>query len=72
LKEGDIVLLRNKEEVRNDWPLARLSQVYQSDDGKVRKVEVETARHGCKKRYLRPVTEVILLRTAEEVNGSNN
>ena len=72
LKEGDIVLLRNKEEVRNDWPLARVSQVYQSDDGKVRKVEVETARHGCKKRYLRPVTEVILLRTAEEVNGSNN
>lgn len=68
LKEGDVVLLRNKELVRNDWPLARVTKAFQSKDGKVRKVEVETARDGCKKRYVRPVTEIILLRTVGELD----
>ena len=69
LKEGDVVLLRNKEVVRNDWPLARVCKAFQSEDGKVRKVEVETAKDGCKRRYLRPVNETILLRTGEQLRS---
>lgn len=38
LKEGDVVLLQNKEAGRNDWPLALVAKAYPSDDGKVRKV----------------------------------
>jgi hypothetical protein len=49
MKEGDVVLLREKETHRNEWPLARVIKTYPSDDGKVRKVDVETAREGNKK-----------------------
>lgn len=68
LKEGDLVLLRCKESPRNDWPLARISKAMSSADGRVRKVEVTTAKNGSKQSYTRPVTEVILLKTEHELN----
>jgi hypothetical protein len=71
LKEGDLVLMRDKEAPRNDWPLARVSKTFPSQDGNVRKVEVETAREDRKNRYLRPVTELVLLQTAEQLASSN-
>ena len=67
LKEGDLVLLRCKESPRNEWPLARISKAISSADGKVRKVEVTTAKNGSKQSYTRPVTEVILLKTEHEL-----
>jgi hypothetical protein len=69
LKEGDLVLLRCKESPRNEWPLARISKAISSADGKVRKVEVTTAKNGSKQSYTRPVTEVILLKTEHELNS---
>jgi hypothetical protein len=66
------VLMRDKEAPRNDWPLARVSKTFPSQDGNVRKVEVETAREDRKNRYLRPVTELVLLRTAEQLASSND
>lgn len=63
LKKGDLVLLRCKETPRNEWLLARISKTYDSADGKVRKVEVMTAKRGSKQFYTRPVTEIILLKT---------
>lgn len=68
LKEGDLVLLRCKEVARNEWPLARVTKAYQSVDGKVRKVELVTAKDGSKHTYTRPVTEVILLKTVDELS----
>jgi hypothetical protein len=69
LREGDLVLLRSKEIVRNMWPLARITKVHESADGKVRKVELMTAKDGVKREYTRPVTEVILLRTVDELKS---
>ena len=40
LKEGDIVLFQDSNLVRGNWKLGRVSQVFPSQDGKVRKVEV--------------------------------
>ena len=62
LEEGDLVLLHCKESPRNYWPLARITKAYVSTDGKVRKVDLVTAKDGSTKSYTRPVTEVILLR----------
>lgn len=39
------MLLRSKDVPRNDWPLARISKIMISDDGKVRKVEVMTCKN---------------------------
>lgn len=36
---GDIVLLKDKEVVRNCWPLGRVSRVFPSEDGRLRKAE---------------------------------
>ena len=68
IKEGDLVLMRDQQVPRNKWPLARVTKAIKSKDAKVRKVQVEVAKEDCKKRYLRPVTEVIVLRTADEPN----
>ena len=65
LKEGDVVLLRDKEAPRNEWPLARVQSAQPDRDGKVRKVTVVTAREGARNVYRRPVTEVVLLIKAE-------
>jgi hypothetical protein len=66
LEVGDLVLLRNKEEARNEWPLARITKAFGSADGKVRKVELVTTKDGCRKTFLRPTVEVILLRTEKD------
>jgi len=63
LEKGDLVLLRSKELPRNSWPLARITKTYVTDDGKVRKVDLVTAKDSTKKSYTRPVTKVILLRS---------
>ena len=66
LEGGDLVLLHCKESPRNYWPLARITKAYVSADGKVRKVDLVTAKDGSRKSYTRPVTEVILLRSEKD------
>ena len=63
LEEGDLVILHCQESPRNYWPLARITKAYISADGKVRKVDLVTAKDGSTKSYTRPVTEVILLKS---------
>ena len=60
---GDIVLVRDKSQHRNDWPLRRVSEVVRSDDGRVRKLKVNVVRDGERKTYLRPIKELLLLLT---------
>ena len=67
LEEGDLVLLRCKDLPRNSWPLARITKTFTSADGKVRKIELLTAKDGSRKSYTRPVTEVILLRSEDNL-----
>ena len=61
LRVGDLVLLKDKEIARNDWPIALVTKVFPSKDGNIRKIEVTTARGGLKRSYDRPVTEVVLI-----------
>ena len=66
LQEGDLVLLCSKDLPRNCWPLARITRAHVSADGKVRKVELVTAKDGPARTYTRPVNEVILLRSERD------
>ena len=61
LRTGDIVLVKEEGAYRNDWPVGRVSEAIESDDGRVRKAQVETVRGGAKKTFLRPIKELVLL-----------
>ena len=59
LQIGDIVLLKDECTPRCRWPLARVEQVYPSEDGLVRKVNVRRGQS----TYDRPVHKLVLLLT---------
>lgn len=61
LQNGDVVLLKDAQEKRNDWPVGIITKTYPSEDGKVRKIEVKIIKKGEPRFFLRPVTEVVLL-----------
>ncbi|XP_037393887.1 uncharacterized protein LOC119263246 [Pygocentrus nattereri] len=65
LKEGDVVLLKNDQLQRNDWHMGIIIKTFPSADGRVRKVEIKTAKDGSSKTFLRPVSEVVLLLSPE-------
>ena len=67
LKEGDVVLLKDKQARRHEWSLGRITKAFQSDDGLVRKVDVKVTSHQPQRTYLRPVSEVVLLLESEAV-----
>ncbi|XP_043987727.1 uncharacterized protein LOC122839815 [Gambusia affinis] len=67
LKEGDIVLLKDSQAKRNEWPMSIISKTIPGKDGLVRKVEVTTSHAGTKKTFSRPVTEVVLLLSSEQL-----
>ncbi|XP_073714092.1 uncharacterized protein [Misgurnus anguillicaudatus] len=61
LKEGDIVLMKDAQAKRNQWPLAIIAKTLPSKDGLVRKVELKFIREGIQKTFIRPISEVVLL-----------
>ena len=61
LKPGDVVLMKDEEVHRNNWPIGRITEPEKSGDGQVRKAQVEIIREGKKKTFLRPIKELILL-----------
>ena len=61
LNDGDIVLVREKDQPRNDWPLGRVSAVKKSEDGHVRSAEIAILKEGKMKTVLRPIKELVLL-----------
>ena len=72
---GDIVILKENDLPRNRWPLAKVSKVYPSEDGLVRKVQILRSdqnldSQGKRKRpttYLdRPVHKLVLLLSQEK------
>lgn len=56
-KGGDLVMLLEKNLVRGEWTLGRITRTFQGDDGDVRKVEVKT-KNGL---YIRPMTKIAML-----------
>lgn len=61
IKEGYVVLLKDAQANRNEWPIGLVVKVIPSSDKKVRKVEVRTVKEGTAKMYLRPVTDIVAL-----------
>ena len=62
---GDVVLIKDSEVFtkRNGWPIARVEEVFPSDDGLVRKVKLKVGnKQADKSCYLvRPVAKLVLL-----------
>nr|XP_054604550.1 uncharacterized protein LOC129165413 [Nothobranchius furzeri] len=61
LKEGNIVLLKDKQLKRNEWPMGIIVKTLPSKDGVVRKLEVKVARDKTSKTFCRPISDCILL-----------
>ena len=58
---GDVVLLKNVETHRNQWPLGRVIKTFPGKDNLVRKVEVRVRKDDKMTSYIRPVTELVIL-----------
>ncbi|XP_060915861.1 uncharacterized protein LOC132991214 [Labrus mixtus] len=61
VKDGDIVLLKDSQAHRNEWPMGLVIKALPSSDKKVRKVEVRIVQDGTAKVFLRPVSEIVIL-----------
>lgn len=61
VKEGDLVLLKDPQVKRNQWPMALVTKAYLDSDGKVRKLELKVTKGGTVKTFFRPLTEVVVL-----------
>lgn len=61
IKPGSVVLLKNSQVPRNEWPLGLITQTFPSKDGKVRQVEVKVIKPGGTTSFLRPITAIVLL-----------
>jgi len=62
VKVGDVVLLKDTEVHRNQWPLGIVTRTFPSDsDNNVRTVELRVTRGEKTATYVRPVTEMVLL-----------
>ena len=56
---NDIVLVKDEDLKRNQWPLAIITNVYTDDDGLVRSVDLRTEK--CKTSLKRPIQKLVLL-----------
>lgn len=65
LKAGDVVLLKEKQARRNEWPMGVIIQTIPSQDGLVRKAEIKVVQHGTTKNYYRPISELVFLLSPE-------
>ncbi|XP_041364315.1 uncharacterized protein LOC121379732 [Gigantopelta aegis] len=63
LKVGDVVLIKDKDCTRMDWPVGRVVEVFPSQDGKVRKIEVAISRNSKLHYCIRPIVDIVLLVT---------
>lgn len=58
---GDVVMIHDEDQPRNQWPLGRVVKTYPSKDGRVRKVQLLVTK-GDRRRLLdRPVHKLVLL-----------
>lgn len=60
LQVGDVVLLKDSQARRTEWPTGLVVKPVPSKDNMVRKVEVKVVKQGTPKVYLRPIAEVVL------------
>ena len=61
VREGTVVLMKDNDCARNYWPIGIIDRIFPSEDGKVRKVEIRIVREGQPVRYVRPISQIVLL-----------
>ncbi|XP_051788795.1 uncharacterized protein LOC114659410 [Erpetoichthys calabaricus] len=61
IKEGDVVLLKEKQVRRNEWPMGIIMKAVPSKDGLIRKVEIKIVQQGATKILYRPISELVFL-----------
>lgn len=66
VKKGDVVLLKDSQVHRNEWPLGLVVKTFPSSDKRVRKVELRIIKDGSAKVFLRPISEVVVLLSETE------
>ncbi len=65
---GDIVLVKDSDVSRNDWPMGKIAEAISSEDGRVRKVKVMLYKDERQKIVHRPISEIVLLLPTERQN----
>ncbi|XP_030580177.1 uncharacterized protein LOC115776592 [Archocentrus centrarchus] len=65
IKVGDVVLLKDTQAHRNEWPVGVVVKTLPSKDQAIRKVEVKIVKEGTVKVFLRPVSELVVLISEE-------
>ncbi|XP_018098170.2 uncharacterized protein LOC108705944 [Xenopus laevis] len=61
IQVGDVVLVKDSQESRNEWHVGLIINTLPSRDGRVRKVEVKIVKQGTAKTYMRPVSDIVVL-----------
>ncbi|XP_073531981.1 uncharacterized protein [Phyllobates terribilis] len=69
LNIGDLVLVKDVQTHRNQWPLGLVTATFPSKDGNVWKVEVRMTRGDEPKTFLRPISELVLLLPFKDQDG---
>ena len=67
LTVGDVVMVKDDQAHRNNWPLGRVVKTTESDDGKVRKGLVLICRDRQRKMYDRPISALVLLVPSDDL-----
>ncbi|XP_071100525.1 uncharacterized protein [Haliotis cracherodii] len=68
VSQDDVVLLKEKNTARNEWPIGVIEKAIPSTDGKVRKAVVRVIREKSATTYTRPISEMVVLLSAEKSN----
>ncbi|XP_037399818.1 uncharacterized protein LOC108416929 [Pygocentrus nattereri] len=71
LQVGDLVLLKDQQVNRNEWPIGLIHNTFPDKDGKVRKVEIKIFKNGAAKTYQRPVSETVLLMSRDTLESQD-
>ena len=72
LSGGDVVLVKDNDVSRNEWPMGKIVEALTSEDGKVRKVKIMVYKEGKRKIVYRPISEIVLLLPTEKDNNLND
>lgn len=66
LKLGDLVLVKDDEATRNEWPTGIVHRTFPSSDGLVRKVEIAVVKDMKRVFCVRPVSDLVTLLEFQE------
>ena len=68
VKQGDVVLLKDKNVLRNEWPVGIIEEAIPGRDGRVRKAVVRVLKEGKATTYTRPIIELVLLLSSDDAH----